>query len=88
MRLHPHVVRKAVLLRATDVLEEQPVADLSDAKILLLNGIGDPFGDASGKLEQALRADGAELDVLSAEGGHGLTDEDVRLAGEWLQQKL
>ena len=79
MRLHPHVVRKAVLLRATDVLEEQPIADLSDASVLLLNGIGDPFGDASGKLEAALRADGAAVDVLSAEGGHGLSDEDVRL---------
>jgi len=88
MRLHPHVVRKAVLLRATDVLEEQPIADLSDASVLLLNGIGDPFGDASGKLEAALRADEAAVDVLSAEGGHGLSDEDVRLTGEWLQQKL
>ena len=88
MRLHPHIVRKAVLLRATDVLEEQPVADLSDAAVLLLNGIGDPFGDASGKLEQAIRADGADIDVRFAEGGHGLTDEDVRLTGEWLQQKL
>jgi phospholipase/carboxylesterase len=39
-------------------------------------------------LEATLRADGAAVDVLSAEGGHGLSDEDVRLTGEWLQQKL
>ena len=88
MRLHPHIVRKAVLLRASEVLEEQPEADLSDASILQLNGAADPFGDASGALAKALREDGADIDVRAIEGWHGLTDDDIRVTAEWLKQKL
>src|SRR5690606_30765012 len=62
MRLHPHVVRKAILLRGQEVLEEQPEgAELSDASVLLMNGASDPFGDEAGMLEKALREDGADL---------------------------
>lgn len=88
MRLHPHIVRKAVLLRPSEVLEEQPDADLSDAAVLQLNGAADPFGDASGALAKALRDDGADIDVHAIEGWHGLTDDDIRLTGDWLKQKL
>jgi phospholipase/carboxylesterase len=88
MRLHPHIVHKAVLLRASEVLEEQPDADLSDASVLQLNGAADPFGDASGALAKALRDDGAHIDVRAIEGWHGLTDDDIRVTGEWLKQKL
>ncbi len=52
MRLHPHIVRRAVLLRATEVLEDAPAADLSDVSILLLRGAADPFGDETGILER------------------------------------
>src|SRR5690606_5857004 len=44
MRLHPHIVRKAVLLRGIEVLEEPPLADLSDTSVLLLSGENDLYG--------------------------------------------
>ncbi|MBC2884449.1 VOC family protein [Ochrobactrum sp. CM-21-5] len=88
MRLHPHIVRKAVLLRASEVLEESPVADLSDASVLLLNGANDPFGDASGALEKALRGGGADLDIRTMNAGHGLIAEDMQAVRQWLDEKL
>lgn len=88
MRLHPHVVKKAVLLRAAEVLEEPPLADLSDANVLLLKGANDLFGAGAGRLEQSLLAGGASVDIVSVEAGHNLTDEDVRLTGEWLKNRL
>ncbi len=88
MRLYPHVVKKVVLLRAADVLEEPLLADLSDAHVLLLKGGNDLFGYGAGKLEKALLDGGASVDIVSVEAGHNLIDEDVRLTGEWLKDKL
>lgn len=89
MRLHPHVVRTAVLLRGQEVLEEQPDgADLSDASVLLMNGTSDPFGDATGALEKVLREDGATLTISMVDAGHALIEDDIRIAGDWLRDKL
>ncbi len=88
MRLHPHVVRKAILLRAQEVLEQQPEADLSDASVLMLKGAVDPFGDVSGELENALREGGADLDVRVVQAGHGLIQDDLHIAADWLHEKL
>ena len=44
MQLHPGLVRNAVLLRATKVLEEAPEADLRGTRILAVMGDHDLFG--------------------------------------------
>ncbi len=89
MRLHPHVVRTAVLLRGQEVLEEQPDgADLSDASVLLMNGASDPFGDETGTLEKVLRDDGAALTISTVEAGHALIDEDILIVSDWLRDKI
>nr|WP_312970337.1 VOC family protein [Brucella intermedia] len=89
MRLHPHMVRTAILLRGQEVLEEQPEgADLSDASVLLMKGASDPFGDEAGTLEKVLREDGAALAVSTVAAGHALIDEDIRIASDWLRDKI
>lgn len=88
MRLHPHIVRKAVLLRGVEVLEEPPLADLSDASVLLLNGADDLYGALSGPLEKALRDGGADLETHRLPAGHELIDEDIRVTRDWLQRQL
>ncbi|MGU3400585.1 VOC family protein [Brucellaceae bacterium D45D] len=88
MRLHPQIVKNAVLLRAAEVLEEPPLASLSDTAVLLLKGAYDGFGDSDGSLEKALRESGATVDIGVADAGHNLTDEDVRKTGEWLKTRL
>lgn len=88
MRLHPHIVRKAVLLRGIEVLEEPPVADLSDTSVLLLSGENDIYGALSGPLVKALEEGKADLDARHLPVGHGLTDEDLRIARDWLSEKL
>lgn len=85
MRLHPHIIGKAVLLRAIEVLEEPPHADVSDAAVLLLNGKSDPYGTLAPPLQAALRNGGAALDVHDLDTGHGLTNDDVSITQAWLR---
>ncbi|MBC8718072.1 VOC family protein [Ochrobactrum sp. Marseille-Q0166] len=89
MRLYPHIVRKAVLLRSIEILEQPPEADLSDASVLLLGGADDLYGALSGPLEKALKEGGADLDAQRLPGvGHALVEDDARIARDWLSAKL
>ncbi|MCL7997775.1 VOC family protein [Brucella sp. 21LCYQ03] len=89
MRLHPHVVRKAVLLRGVEVLEEKPEADLSDTSVLLLSGADDLYGALSGPLGDALAKGGADLNAQLLPGaGHALVEDDALIVSQWLSQKL
>lgn len=88
LRLHPHIVRKAILLRGIEVLENPPEADLSDASVLLLSGANDLFGGLSAPLESSLRQGGADLDARRLPAGHLIGDEDMRAARDWVQEKL
>ncbi|MBV2142449.1 VOC family protein [Falsochrobactrum sp. TDYN1] len=88
MRLHPHIVHKAVLLRGIEVLEEPPLADLSDASVLLLSGANDLYGALAGPLEKALEEGRADLDARHLPVGHGLVDDDMHITREWLRSKL
>lgn len=84
LRLHPHIMRKAVLLRAIEVLEQPPHADLSDVEVLLLNGSSDPYSAMAAPLQQALSAGGARMDAHMLAAGHGLTDQDTEIVRDWL----
>ena len=89
MRLHPHIVRKAVLLRGIEVLEQAPKADLSDTSVLLLSGADDLYSGLSGPLEQALDEGKASLDSRRLPGvGHGLVKDDLRITRDWLSEQL
>lgn len=85
MRLHPESVRRAILLRGVEVLEDPPSPDLTAVRVLLLSGEADPFGgEAAARLELALIACGATVDAHTIEAGHALTHLDEQIAGDWL----
>jgi len=84
-QLYPDVVRKAVLLRAMQVLSETDSVDLSDSRFLTIAGEKDklyfPFAP---KLEAMLKGNGAKVDFRVIPSGHGIGDDDVRIVAEWL----
>jgi len=84
MQLHPGIVRKAVLLRATKVLEETPKADLRDAKILAITGDHDLFGAHAPALEAELRNAGADITVKAVSAGHETGSHDIEAVRHWL----
>lgn len=84
LRLHPGVIRRAVLLRGIEALEEPPAADLQGTEVLMLNGARDPYGRMTPVLEAALKAGGADLTAKTLAAGHELTPEDLSEAAAWL----
>lgn len=84
LRLHPGVVRRAILLRGIEALEEAPKADLKGSDVLLLTGAQDPFARMAPALVASLRDAGATLDARVINGGHELSSEDLRIAADWL----
>lgn len=84
-QLDPGLVRKAVLLRPMPVLSETANVDLSQTRVLTIAGQNDqlyfPFAP---RLEELLRGCGADVDARTIASGHGIGDEDARIAAEWL----
>ncbi len=78
------MVRRAILLRGIEALEDAPSADLTRSGVLLLTGAQDPFGRMAPALEASLRSGGAALDARIIDAGHELSSEDVRIAADWL----
>ncbi len=84
LRLHPGVVRRAILLRGIEVLEGAHAADLSGTRVLMTTGARDPYGRLAPVLEASLRAGGADLDARLIEAGHDLSPADLSAAQDWL----
>ena len=84
LRLHPGVVRQAILLRGIEALDEAPAVDLNNSKVLLLTGAQDPYRRMVPALEVSLNAGGASLDAPLIDAGHELSPDDLRIAAEWL----
>lgn len=87
MQLHPGLIRKAVLLRSMNCLEDRPEVDLSDAAVLSLSATDDFYGQLSGELEERLRAAGADLTTITLDANHGIGSEDERIARDWLAER-
>ena len=88
MLLRPEVLAGAVLLRAMVPLTE-PVAStaLAGRNVLVLSGVRDPIippGNA-GELAALLERAGAGVEHRSLMAGHELTQADVTLARQWLE---
>ncbi len=88
MQLHPGIVRRAVLLRSLQALENPPTVDLGGTDVLMLDGRDDPFGRKAPELKGALEAGGAEVVSRDLAAGHELTAADVTEAAEWLRRNL
>jgi phospholipase/carboxylesterase len=88
IRLHPGLVRRAVLLRAMQALENPPAVDLADTGVLVLAGRDDPYGPDGAKLADALMALGARGELKELPAGHALTGADAVEASEWVRRAL
>lgn len=84
MQLHPSAVKRAILLRSVQALEETPKAVLQGTSVLMLNGETDPFGRMAPALEAALCSGGAALESRTLHAGHELTPGDASEAASWL----
>jgi phospholipase/carboxylesterase len=88
IQLYPSLVRRAVLLRGLQALENPPAADLSDTSVLVLSGRDDPYAPDAEELAHALRARGARVDLRELSVGHEMTGADVTETAEWIQRNL
>ena len=83
--LHPGLIRRAVLLRPAQVLQDVPEADLSGSAILIVLGEHDPYRGNGEDLAATLRAAGANVTVKTLDAGHALADADAPAIAEWLK---
>ncbi|CAI2931934.1 alpha/beta fold hydrolase [Aminobacter niigataensis] len=84
MLLHPHLIRRAVLLRPAMVLEQPPSADLSDVEALLVAGNVDVFSNFGLDLAGLLLDAGANVDARTIPSGHAFEAADVEIVRGWI----
>jgi phospholipase/carboxylesterase len=84
----PGTLAGALLMRATLPFEPQPLPDLASTPVLLLSGAADPMvRPASRDRLAAVLADaGAAVTHNVVGGGHNLTQVDLALAAQWLEE--
>lgn len=88
MHLQPGVVRRAILLRGIQALENPEAADLSGTSVLMLDGRDDPFARNASTLAEDLRVRGAHVESRTLSAGHELAAADVTEAAEWIRRNL
>lgn len=86
MALAPGLIRRAILLRGLAALDELPPVDLSGVEVLSLSGESDPYAQGATRLEDWLRASGADLEAKVLRVGHGLSLQDTTEAQQWLDR--
>jgi predicted esterase len=84
--LRPEIMRRAILFRAMVPLIPDILPDLSSGRVWIGAGDQDPIVPASEtkRLGEFLRRAGADVTIRFAQAGHGLTNEDVEAARDWL----
>jgi predicted esterase len=84
--LRPAIMHAAILFRAIVPLIPDKLPDLSSVPIWI--GLGDqdpiiPTSEAQ-RLVELLRSAGADVTIRFFNAGHGLTNDEVETAGQWL----
>jgi len=84
--LRPEALAGAALLRAMVPLSEQPRADLSGKRVLMISGAMDPIipAENSARLAALLASSGADVQHETLPTGHGLSQTDLALLLKWL----
>jgi phospholipase/carboxylesterase len=84
--LRPEIMRAAILFRAMVPLIPDKLPDLSSVRVWIGAGDQDPIVPASEtkRLVELFRRAGADVTIRFANAGHGLTNDDLDAARQWL----
>jgi len=84
----PKLLGGAILMRAMLPFDPRPLPDLDGIPVLILAGVDDPLipVDQAALLAALLGEAGADATYEVVQGGHGLTGDDLSLAGRWLSK--
>ncbi len=88
--LRPRVLSGAVLLRAMLPLEPEIVPDLQGVPVLLASGRHDNLVPHSSieRLAALLQQTGADVTLRWQEAGHGLEQEEIVAAQQWVERRM
>jgi phospholipase/carboxylesterase len=80
----------AILLRPQPISEDFAFPDLSGKPVLILSGLQDIRRQPqhAPELEAQLRRGGAEVTHHALEAGHGLAEDDARIAAAWMEVRF
>ena len=86
--LRPEILRAAILFRAMVPLVPDKLAELSSVHVWIGAGNQDPIIPPSEvqRLVDLLRRAGADVTIRFFNAGHGLTNDDVVTARDWLEK--
>ncbi len=86
--LHPGVVTEAVLLRPMLPFEPDQPPDLTGTRVLISAGREDPLTppESTERLEEVLRASGADVELHWQPAGHEVSQFDIEYALQWLAE--
>src|SRR5438067_370819 len=84
--LRPEIMHGAILFRVMVPLNTDTLPDLSSVRVWIGAGDQDPIVPASEteRLAELLRRAGADVTIRFAKAGHGLTNDDLESARDWL----
>ncbi|HEV3148267.1 MAG TPA: alpha/beta hydrolase [Chthoniobacterales bacterium] len=84
--LRPETLRTAILFRAMVPLVPEKLPDLSSARMWIGAGNQDPIIPTSEthRLVDLLRTAGADVTIRFVNAGHGLTNNEIEIARDWL----
>jgi len=87
--LRAEIMNAAILFRAMVPLIPDKLPNLSSVRVWIGAGDQDPIVPASETkgLVELLRRAGADVTIRFAKAGHGLTNDDLEAAREWLRRK-
>ena len=88
--LRPKTLRGAVLFRAMVPLVPESLPDLSSVCVWIGAGSEDPIIPTSEtqRLVELLRSAGADVTIRFARAGHGLSNDDIITARDWLKNLI